>query len=331
MQRSASERLWALTDAAFSADSSPLFVMEMGFSPVANPGQRLSVPVRFDPASFWRHTKAAPVRRDPDELLVLVLGDGETLGLGETRAAWPDTLAHLVGLNETARPVRVVNASEPGYSSLQGRRRLEWLSGLRPDIACFAFGRNDAHSVRLPDLQYARRLDGLGRFARSWLALHAAHLAWGWLAPEARVPRVSVDEFRSNALAFIERARGAGAVPVLVARGPEPYDTVLEALAARDAVALIEASEPAGIADALLDRSLDQGLVLSRRRRAADVELGWASSAQPELVEGWGPAEAGPDGASGCRAQRRRRSRTTCRECIAVDVTCAENFAAGPR
>ena len=288
------------------------------------------VPVRFDPASFWRHTKAAPVRRDPDELLVLVLGDGEALGLAETRAAWPDTLAHLVGLNETARPVRVVNASEPGYSSLQGRRRLEWLSGLRPDIACFAFGRNDAHSVRLPDLQYARRLDGLGRFARSWLALHAAHLAWGWLAPEARVPRVSVDEFRSNALAFIERARGAGAVPVLVARGPEPYDTVLEALAARDAVALIEASEPAGIADALLDRLMDQGLVLSRRRRAADVELGWASSAQPELVEGWGPAEAGPGGASGRRLAREASlslERLAGEWGIAVDVTCAEDFA----
>jgi hypothetical protein len=288
------------------------------------------VPVRFDPVSFWRVTQAAPVRRDPGEFLVLVLGDGEALGLGEARAAWPDTLAYLIGLNETARPVRVVNASEPGYSSLQGRRRFEWLSGLRPDVACFAFGRNDVHSVRLSDLQYARRLDGLGPFARSWLALHAAHAAWGWLAPEPRAPRVSVDEFRSNALAFIERARAAGATPVLVARGPEPYDTAIEAVGERNAVTLIQASEPGGLADALLGRLTDQGLVLSRRRRAADVELGWATSAQPELVEGWGAAEAGPDGASGRRLAREASlslERLAGEWGIALDVSCADDFA----
>lgn len=286
------------------------------------------VPLRFDRESFWRRA-AAPAQREPGEFLLLVLGDGEALGLRDGRTAWPDTLAHLLSLNETSRPLRVLNASEPGYSSLQGRRRFERLTGLRPELACFAFGPNDARRVRLSDAAYARRLEGLGPLGNSWLALQTAHFAWGWFASGPLTPRAEPEEFRLSTAAFVERARTARVVPVLVARGPAAYDEALEEVAVRAGVALIAPAEPGRIAEALLERLTEQGLVLSRRLRAAAVDLARAGDAEAELAAGWGPAEPGADGSGG---RRFGREATLTLETLAgesgvgLDVTCSEGF-----
>src|SRR6185436_16701158 len=153
----------------------------------------------FDPTLFWRRSSEVAPAREPKEYLLIVLGDEAALRPPGVGRAWPGLLGYLVGLNETSHPLRLLNAAEPGYSSLQGLRRFEQLAALRPDAACFAFGRNDARPARIPDTAYARRLAALGPFSRSWLALRAAHAAWEWRAPDAVGPRVDASEYRSNA------------------------------------------------------------------------------------------------------------------------------------
>lgn len=287
-------------------------------------------PLSFDPALFWRRAGAPPIRRGPSEFLLLVLGDERALGPTDTRGSWPEQLAYLAGLTESSRAVRVLSAAEPGYSSLQGVRRFAQLGDLRPDAVCFAFGANDAQRALTPDAAYARRLESLGPLSTSWLALHAAHAAWAWSAPKAMAPRVPVSEFRSHAEAFVERARALGATPILIAGGPTAYDAALESVGARANVGVLAESDPTGLAESLLDLLASEGIVLSRRRRAAEVEFTGNSEARPELAGGWLSAEARGGGAWGRSLEREARltlEKLALERGVALDVTCPEGFA----
>jgi hypothetical protein len=280
--------------------------------------------VSFDPDVFWRRAGAPPARRDPDEFLLLVLGDERALVRNGGGGSWPGLLADLARLNESAREVRVLNAAEPGYSSFQGVRRFAQLAGARPDVVCFAFGPNDARGARTPDAAYARRLEGLGALSSSWLALHAAHAGWAWTARETASPRVPLSEFRALAQAFVEHARALRAKPILIGGGPAAYDAALASVAARAGAAVLAESGPVRLAESLMDLLAAEGIVLSRRRRAAEVRLEREGEAA-ELGEGWLPATA--SGRSFEREASVSLERLAMERGVAVDLTCPDGFA----
>jgi lysophospholipase L1-like esterase len=164
-----------------------------------------------------------PASRPPEHLLVLALGDSNTLGPLNTADHWPGVLQDLLRMNTTRRPVQVVNAGVYGYTSFQGLRRFRQVRGLRPAIAYFSFGGNDAQPVRTPDERYASRIGAVRGWDRLRLAPPLFHLAWraaDAVFGAASVPRVPLPDYRRNLETFIEEALGAGILPVLLTR---PY------------------------------------------------------------------------------------------------------------
>jgi len=92
-------------------------------------------------AAGLRSSRELPAVRPPGEFRVLTLGDSCTF-LGEPRP-WPEVVEERLS-RRAGRPVRVLNAGVPAYSSLQGRRFLESrLIELSPDVVTIYFGWND--------------------------------------------------------------------------------------------------------------------------------------------------------------------------------------------
>lgn len=270
------------------------------------------VPVSFDPQLFWR--RASDGRTSPEaehELVLLVLADGSAFDPRHGRP-WPERLERLLDFNEAARPIRILDAAEPGYSSLQGRRRLERFTG-RPELVVVGLGANDAHRVRISDVEYARRLERLGSLARSWLALHAAHRLWAFTAPQPTLPRIGAEETRANLDAIAARVRswGGEVVPLenpTAALSPDP-----------------EARPPSeAIAAAVFDLLTERGLLLTRHLHPAEADMG-AQDGWPALDHGFGQVEAGPLGLPG-RWMEAEASLTLERRAaeagLALELTC---------
>jgi len=190
--------------------------------------------VTFDPELLWRPNpeRWADMDEDglrvlrqgrPGETLVLVVGDSNTIGAPGSGEHWTADLQTLLDRNAPVRPIRVANAGCVGWSSLQGLRRFRQLLPLRPALALFAFGANEAHRGAGSDSEYAARAAWLARLRWSLLAPPVAHRLWalqdGRRSGELR-PRGGTDEHRAHLQAFVDEARAHGATPVLVTR---PY------------------------------------------------------------------------------------------------------------
>jgi lysophospholipase L1-like esterase len=189
----------------------------------------------FDPVLLWRLNPRAtfqvnaegfrgplpPRERDADDVLIVALGDSNTLGPLHEPDHWPGYLQRLVALNG-GDSVRILNAGVYGYSSLQGLRRFGQVLRLRPKVAYWCFGANDAHRVAVPDSVWARRAAWLGRLEHSRLALFLAARLWGRTADAdgrySPVPRVSLEDYRRHLESFVRLCRDAGVRPVLLTR-----------------------------------------------------------------------------------------------------------------
>lgn len=258
------------------------------------------VPVAFDSHLFWRRADSRESASETGERPLLVLADGSACDPRQGRP-WPERLERLLDLNEAPRPIRILNAAEPGYSSFQGRRRLDRFAG-HPDLVLVGLGANDAHRVRIPDFEYAQRLERLGSLSRSWLALHAAHRLWASTAPQPSLPRVAAEETRANLDAIAARVRSWGGEVVLLENRPTS-----------DAIAA-----------AVFDLLTERGLLLTRHRHPAEADMG-AHDGWPALDHGFGQMEAGPLGLPG-RWMEAEASLTLERRAgetgLALEVTC---------
>jgi acyl-CoA thioesterase I len=89
-----------------------------------------------------RPARIPPPTSAPEGPLVVFLGDSLTagFGLGESQA-FPAVIGDK--LVREGRPIRVVNAGVSGDTSAGGRRRLDWVLGLRPDVVVVGLGAND--------------------------------------------------------------------------------------------------------------------------------------------------------------------------------------------
>jgi lysophospholipase L1-like esterase len=200
------ELLWTLRP------SSEIHAPEQGFEHVRSNAHGLRGP-------------ELPADRQGDEVRVLCLGDSITFGLGlADGATWPDHCAlHLRAAPELAgRPVTVVSAAVPGWSSVQGMRQLDALRELRPDVVVFWFAMNDAKPAQ-GFRDSAQRPGGEGR--RQLLARlrgsRVFQLVQSMVSESREDPesRVTLEEYRSAVRGLLE-AEKAGGPPVIFVRTP---------------------------------------------------------------------------------------------------------------
>jgi lysophospholipase L1-like esterase len=177
----------------------------------------------FNPQGF----RGAPIDRakPAGTFRVFALGDSNTFGWDVDEGVnWPSQLHRLLS---ASRPgAEVVNAGVWGYTSFQGSRRFRELLDYQPDLVLVSFGANDAHQVRVPDVDYVRRHDriqSLGRATRRYRV--AQLLVHGWDRLEGATsgagslrPRVSVPEYSSYLREMIRTGRDRGVRVVLLTR-----------------------------------------------------------------------------------------------------------------
>jgi lysophospholipase L1-like esterase len=334
----------------------------------------LTVP---DPELLWRPNprvsaeltteglRGEPVSlpRPADQVLIVALGDSNTLGPLNTTDHWPGILQDLLRANRSAWTFQVVNAGAYGYTSFQGLRRFRQVLGLQPDLVYFSFGGNDAQPVRTTDELYAARVAAVRRWDGLRLAPPLFHLAWraaDGLGARPPTPRVPLADYRRNLQAFVDEARAAGVVPVLLTRpfvgtsddpnswlhlAPAYNEAVREAAAANgvpflDAHALL-AREPERFTDAMHNdrvgyRHLAEALLRQlrdyelldtddARDLASAVDLATADERRLELGPGFWLREARPAGPGGRWTDADARltlERHHGERALLVDLTC---------
>jgi lysophospholipase L1-like esterase len=200
--------------------------------PRVRAGDPLTVP---DPDLLWRPNPAVSAELTPDgirgeaiaagrgsdHLLILALGDSNTLGPLNTTDHWPGFLDDLLRANTSRTRFQVANAGVYGYTSFQGLRRFRQLKAHRPAVAYFAFGGNDAQPVRTPDERYAARIAAVQGWSRLRLAPPLFHLVWraaDAVAGGPTSPRVPLPDYRANLETFVDEALADGILPVLLTR-----------------------------------------------------------------------------------------------------------------
>jgi len=167
--------------------------------------------------------------KGPNEYRIFALGDSNTLGWEDRQeggatipgAHWPRYLGEILPRGQ--RKYTVINAGVWGYTSFQGRRRLEQILEFQPDMVLVSFGGNDAHRVAVSDADYIRM-----RPVSLLLKTHMGQLAWAtwdrWtvnpesLSDENLVFRVSPEEYRDNLQAMLQACRQHGIHCVLLTR-----------------------------------------------------------------------------------------------------------------
>lgn len=78
----------------------------------------------------------------PAEPIIAALGDSLTAGFGvSAEEAYPARLQ--ARLRREGYPYRVVNAGVSGETTAGGRRRVDWILRLKPEVAIVALGAND--------------------------------------------------------------------------------------------------------------------------------------------------------------------------------------------
>jgi lysophospholipase L1-like esterase len=293
--------------------------------------------VVFDAEVFWRPNPAAWADMDtqgfrslrsarPGELLVVAVGDSNTIGTPAPGAHWTADLQLLLERNTPARPVRVVNAGCVGWSSFQGLRRFRQVLRLRPAVVLFSFGANDAHLVGTTDAEYAGRVAWLRRMDWSRLAPVVAHRLWALLdgrRPELR-PRVGLDEHRGHLRDVLQAARAHGVTALLLTRpylggSSDPKVWLAAAPAYRRVACEVAADAGSACVDAyqafagsprlfegeshynrkgrhkmsvlLLRRLKAMGHVQTAHAYEAALEPGRVEDTRPELGPGWWHAE----------------------------------------
>lgn len=192
----------------------------------------------YDPALIWRPVshqfspfnpqgfRGAPVvmPKPAGTFRIFALGDSNTFGWDVDEGAnWPDQLQML--LKQDDPRTEVINAGVWGYTSFQGLARFKELLAFQPDMVLVSFGGNDAQQVHVPDVNYVRNHDRIDRLTKSTRKFRVAQLAVaGWdyagmmTAGRGFMPRVSVDEYRSNLREIIRLGHEKGITIVLMTR-----------------------------------------------------------------------------------------------------------------
>ena len=198
----------------------------------------------YDPNLIWRPRPGyrifnqqgfrgpeLPVRKPNNAYWIFTVGDSNTLGWrGERGANWPAWLHAF--LRRDSDRFEVVNAGVWGYSTYQGRFRLEEALAYRPNMVLVSFGSNDAILARVPDHEYVESLWST-RFQQTLEPFRLGRLLTGSamqlsaLSGGAPGHRVSLEDYRQNLEAMVRMAREQDVQMVLLTRpyiGPVPLN-----------------------------------------------------------------------------------------------------------
>lgn len=188
---------------------------------------------RFNSAGF-----IGPViglEKPPGCLRIAAVGDSCTYWGSPT---YPERLREILA-ERLDRPVEVLNAGVAGYSTYQGKKRLEYdVLPYRPDIVVIYFGWNDHWLWRTRtdaevnatsrSLSLLERLSGRCRSAQ--VALLFRDTLHSFSADSARkatkVFRVPPDEYRQNLDEMIHMVRSSGGVPYLITAPTDLTDAI---------------------------------------------------------------------------------------------------------
>lgn len=304
----------------------------------------------FDPELLWvpnprvgpvlasDGTRGGPLAdaRAQSDVLVVAVGDSNTMGPLDLPDHWPGYLQDLIALNAPPRRWRVVNAGVYGYSSFQGLRRTRQVLVDRPDFVYLSFGANDAHPVQRPDDAYAQRARSLARWQWLRLAPPLMHALWAvrdrLSPPGPSRHRVPLPDYRRNLEEMVRLCLAQGATPILLTRPYKGeatdaanwmtyaplYNQATREVAAREGVELIDVfeafrGEPQAFVDEshfrrrghqalarlLLHRLEARGSLATGFVYRTSVDLGDALDTFPELDDGWHYPESWPDAPKG--------------------------------
>lgn len=195
--------------------------------------------MKKDPRQIWVPEKGSfeekyAVQKPQGVIRLATMGCSCTWGCFGTEDSYPALLEKL--LNEPApHKYEVLNAGVPGYSSYQGRQRLQHaVLRYNPDIVTIFFGWNDHWVARIPDKEIRPRSDltvillNFFEHFRTYQALHKL-IAVMKPAPEATLKgpgqlplRVSFADYEQNLTEMIRVAQSAGIRPVLITAPADP-------------------------------------------------------------------------------------------------------------
>ncbi len=226
-----SERLWSLVP-GYRADITRLPVID---------GEEKTWRLEVSEIGF----RGPPPSEDSGVVRILCLGDSVTFGdkLDE-EDTYPWVLSRLLGSRWPGRPVEVVNAGVPGYSSRQGVALWRDLRRHRASAVIVAYGFNDAWPSRTPDREslpldgsLLERAQAQLRRTRTYHALRLVLLKTARSLEGAPRPgasrltgrRVPLEETEANVGAIVREARAGGAL-VIVAHFAFGHDDVARAL-----------------------------------------------------------------------------------------------------
>jgi lysophospholipase L1-like esterase len=204
-----------------------------------------------------------PRERTPGTIRIAAVGDSCTqFGEPPYSAVLGELLADRV-----RKPVEVLNAGVAGYSTEQGKRRLEHdVAPYRPDVVLLYFGWNDHWILdRFTDAEVAADnarnwawLDYVGWSRVVQVGLYAAHTvherrAWG-LPQQPRVLRVPPDHYQRNLEQMVARTRRLPATPILItAPSDMTFETPVTAFTNLQYLDDTEYESPKAVHDAYVD------------------------------------------------------------------------------
>ncbi|MEW6742626.1 MAG: GDSL-type esterase/lipase family protein [Planctomycetota bacterium] len=163
----------------------------------------------------------------PGALRIVMMGDSCTFGVG-AEVSLPAALLEELARRRRERPVEVLNAGVPGYTTHQGRRLLRRdILPLQPDIVIISYVWND-HWLARGFTDREQRLES-ATMLRLRYRLESASRIWQFLewglecvrsTGRAQVPasevRVPLADYRENLQGIVQDCAGAGIRPVLM-------------------------------------------------------------------------------------------------------------------
>ena len=161
----------------------------------------------FTNAQGFRGTEDIAVANEKKAIRILILGDSCSF-LG--RRLYPNVLHERLARNFPDVPFEIINASVPGYTSFQGRKRLEQLLEYRPHYACIYFGWND-HWILPSGYSDQFHYD----LIHSFKLVQLAKILWARVM-DVRDYRVPLNDYESNLAAMVDQLHANRVIPILI-------------------------------------------------------------------------------------------------------------------
>lgn len=161
----------------------------------------------FTNAQGFRGTQDIAVANQKKAIRILVLGDSCSF-LG--KRLYANVLHEKLTRDFPETPFEVINASVPGYTSFQGRKRLQQLLEYRPHYVCIYYGWND-HWILPSGYSDQFHYD----LIHSFKLVQLVKILWARVM-DVRDYRVPLNDYEANLTTMVQQLRANGTIPILI-------------------------------------------------------------------------------------------------------------------